>query len=261
MIACCLQRWCLCSVVTWRGHSSLLSAVCAVQCCTCYCLGMTYETRHTLVLTHPGVFLLQVLEWAKAGRLPLPSSTTFAGAKQRYAAHLSPLGLSSFQESIARLGLQQWFKDGMLDHAKENQHAAAAWSYSCSHLASSISLDGDLLFSLLNCSWCCMHFSRRCCPTRTAADAGLYPSCKLTRAPACCLLCCCECYQGLLRCFCCGAAQALWVSVSTDLVVDARRDLEALGMLQYEAVKLHVSPVKHNPSVTQLLQTYPILGA
>lgn len=34
------------------------------------------------------------------------------------------------------------------------------------------------------------------------------------------------------------------MSVSTDLVVDARRDVEALGMLQYEAVKLHVSPVK-----------------
>jgi hypothetical protein len=42
-----------------------------------------------------------------------------------------------------------------------------------------------------------------------------------------------------------NAPQALWVSVSTDLVVDARRDLEALGMLQYEAVKLHVSTVKH----------------
>lgn len=31
------------------------------------------------------------------------------------------------------------------------------------------------------------------------------------------------------------------MSVSTDLVVDARRDLEALGMLDYDAVRLHVS--------------------
>lgn len=30
--------------------------------------------------------------------------------------------------------------------------------------------------------------------------------------------------------------QALWVSVSADLVVDARRDIEALGMLDYDAV-------------------------
>lgn len=29
------------------------------------------------------------------------------------------------------------------------------------------------------------------------------------------------------------------MSVSTDLVVDARRDLEALGMLEYDAVRLH----------------------
>jgi hypothetical protein len=27
--------------------------------------------------------------------------------------------------------------------------------------------------------------------------------------------------------------------MSTDLVVDARRDLEALGMLDYDAVRLH----------------------
>lgn len=29
------------------------------------------------------------------------------------------------------------------------------------------------------------------------------------------------------------------MSVSSDLVVDARRDLEALGMLEYDAVRLH----------------------
>eukprot|EP00878_Enallax_costatus_P023440 GHUV01024933.1.p1 GENE.GHUV01024933.1~~GHUV01024933.1.p1 ORF type:complete len:410 (+),score=80.43 GHUV01024933.1:835-2064(+) len=39
--------------------------------------------------------------------------------------------------------------------------------------------------------------------------------------------------------FCRGKTKALWVSVSTDLVVDARRDLEALGMLEYEPVRLH----------------------
>jgi hypothetical protein len=32
-------------------------------------------------------------------------------------------------------------------------------------------------------------------------------------------------------------AQALWVSVSGDLVVDARRDIDALGMLDYDAVR------------------------
>lgn len=44
----------------------------------------------------------------------------------------------------------------------------------------------------------------------------------------------------MLRCrLCCCDRQALWVSVSTDLVVDARRDLEALNMLEYEPVRLH----------------------
>lgn len=31
----------------------------------------------------------------------------------------------------------------------------------------------------------------------------------------------------------------MWVSVSTDLVVDARRDLNDIGALQYESVRLH----------------------
>jgi hypothetical protein len=35
----------------------------------------------------------------------------------------------------------------------------------------------------------------------------------------------------------CLCFQALWVSVSGDLVVDARRDIDALGMLDYDAVR------------------------
>lgn len=56
---------------------------------------------------------------------------------------------------------------------------------------------------LTDLSWCCTP-----CPPRPPAP----------RLPALC-------------------PQALWVSVSADLVVDARRDIEALGMLEYDAVR------------------------
>lgn len=36
-----------------------------------------------------------------------------------------------------------------------------------------------------------------------------------------------------------GKTKAVWLSASSDLVEDARRDLQDIGALQYEAMKLH----------------------
>lgn len=184
-------KWCSCQVAGTTKHRSdtgqardLLDPLCYAVCAS-------------PLFPFVCVLVLQGRVWARADRLPPPSSTTSAGARQRWAVALTthPACRSTQQAPAAAKA------------ATRTQHLGPAGTQHPTKLQHGIypSLPPSLppQPDLTDLSWCCTP-----CPPRPPAP----------RLPALC-------------------PQALWVSVSADLVVDARRDIEALGMLEYDAVR------------------------